>query len=178
MHTLLLSLVALRDRSLGEARLDFVVLLDKSTAEAPVTDAAIVHATALDAESLPDLTTLHHGVTRSCVLVDGLNGYSGIVLHPTTASHAVDRAEYKSIAVAGIGSLHSRVSHTIGGFAQDYGEFISLPIAINLSQRSHTDAGAESAEQARVAGRAIAEVVLPFLVLDIRSLRVLLGHSE
>lgn len=141
MHTLLLSLVALRDRSLGETRLDFVVLLDKSTAEAPVTDAAIVHATALDAESLPDLTTLHHGV------------------NPTTASHAVDGAEYKSIAVAGIGSLHSRISHTIGGFTQE-------------------DAGAESAEQARVAGRAIAEVVLPFLVLDIRSLRILLGHSE
>lgn len=132
MHTLLLSLVALGDRPLCKTRLDFVVLLDKSTAKAPVTDAAVVHATALDAESLTDFTTLHHGVTRSRVLVDGLNKTPVIILHPTTASHAVDRAEYKSIAVAGIGSLHSRVSHTIGGFTQDYGEFVSLPIAINL----------------------------------------------
>lgn len=131
MHTLLLSLVALGDGPLREARLDLVVLLDKSAAEAPVTDAAIVHATAFDAESLTDLTTLHHGVTRSRVLVDGLNKTTGIVLHPTTASHTVDRAEYKSIAVAGIGGLHSRVSHTIGGFTQDYGEFIRLPIVIN-----------------------------------------------
>lgn len=141
MHSLLLSLVALGDGPLREARLDLVVLLDQSTAEAPVTDAAIVHATAFDAESLTDLTTLHHGV------------------NPATASHTVDRAEYKSIAVAGIGSLHSRVSHTIGGFTQE-------------------DTGTESAEQARVAGRAIAEVVLPFLILDIRSLRVLLSHCE
>lgn len=178
MHSLLLSLVALGDGPLREARLDLVVLLDQSTAEAPVTDAAIVHATAFDAESLTDLTALHHGVTRSRALVDGLNKTTGIVLHPATASHTVDRAEYKSIAVAGIGSLHSRVSHTIGGFTQDYDEFIRLPIVINLSQRSHTDTGTESAEQARVAGRAIAEVVLPFLILDIRSLRVLLGHCE
>jgi hypothetical protein len=53
---------------------------------------------------------------------------------------------------------------------------VSLSIVISSSQRSHTDTGAESAEQTRVAGRAIAEVVLPFLVLDIGSLRVLLGH--
>jgi hypothetical protein len=122
VHTLLLSLVALGDRSLREARLDFVVLLDKSTAETPVTDAAIVHATTLDAESLTDFTTLHHGVTRSRVLVDSLNKTLVCVLHPTAASYAVDCAKDESIAVAGIGSLHSRVSHTIGGFTQDYGE--------------------------------------------------------
>ena len=70
VHTLLLSLVALGDRTLRKASLDFVVLLDESTAETPVTDTAVVHAATLDAESLTDLSTLHHGVTRNNVLVD------------------------------------------------------------------------------------------------------------
>lgn len=37
----------------------------------------------------------------------------------------------------------------------------------------HTHAWQEGSEQARLAGRAIAEAVLPFLVLDITSLGVL-----
>lgn len=70
VHALLLSLVALGDRALRKASLDLVVLLDESTAETPVTDTAVVHAATLDAESLTDLSTLHHGVTRNNVLVD------------------------------------------------------------------------------------------------------------
>lgn len=122
-----------------KASLDFVVLLDKSTAETPVTDAAVAHAATLDAESLTDFSTLHHGV------------------NPATASNALDGGENQSIAVAGIGSLHCRVSHTVGSFTQQ-------------------NTGTESAEHARVAGRAIAKVALPFLVLDVRSLGVLLSH--
>lgn len=122
-----------------ETSLDFVVLLDESTAETPVTDTAVAHTATLDAESLTDFSTLHHGV------------------NPATASNALDGGENKSIAVAGIGSLHCRVSHTVGSFTQQ-------------------NAGTESAEHARVAGRTIAKVALPFLILDVGSLGVLLSH--
>lgn len=104
-----------------KASLYFVVLLDKSTAETPVTDAAVAHATTLDAESLTDFSTLHHGVTRNCMLVgSSRNTFGGIFLHPATASNALDGGENQSIAVAGIGSLHCRVSHTVGSFTQHY----------------------------------------------------------
>lgn len=69
MHALLLSLVALGDGTLREASLDFVVLLDEGTAETPVADAAVAHAAALNAESLTDLTTLHHGVAVQDIIV-------------------------------------------------------------------------------------------------------------
>jgi hypothetical protein len=75
-------------------------LLDESTAKTPVTNAAVTHAATFDTESLTDLSTLHHGVD------------------PTTAGNALDGGENKSIAVAGIGSLHCRVSHTVGSFTQ------------------------------------------------------------
>lgn len=141
MHALLLSLVALGDGTLRETSLDFVVLLDEGTAETPVADTAVAHAAALNAESLTDLTTLHHGVD------------------PTTASDAVDGAKDEGIAVAGIGSLHGRIPHAIGSFTQE-------------------NAWAKGTEQARVAGRTVAQVALPFLVLDIGSLRVLLSHCD
>jgi hypothetical protein len=79
-------------------------LLDESAAKTPVTDAAVAHAATLDAESLTDFSTLHHGV------------------NPTTAGNTLDGGENKSIAVAGIGSLHCRVSHTVGSFTQHYNE--------------------------------------------------------
>jgi hypothetical protein len=69
VHALLLSLVALGDGTLREASLDFVVLLDEGTAETPVADAAVAHAAALNAESLTDLTTLHHGVAVQDIIV-------------------------------------------------------------------------------------------------------------
>lgn len=63
MHALLLSLVTLCDGALRKTSLDFVVLLDESTAETPVTNTAVAHAATLDTESLTDLSSLHHGVT-------------------------------------------------------------------------------------------------------------------
>jgi hypothetical protein len=62
VHTLLLGVVALGDGALSETGLHFLLLLDEGTATAPVAGAAIVHAAALDAKLLTDLTTLHHGV--------------------------------------------------------------------------------------------------------------------
>ena len=63
MHALLLGLVSLSDRSLGKTSLDFVILLDKGTAWAPISGTAIAHATALYTESFTDLTALHHRET-------------------------------------------------------------------------------------------------------------------
>jgi hypothetical protein len=62
LHTLLVRLVTLHDRTRSDALLDLLVLLDKGAAGAPVGCAAIAGTVALDAEALPDLVSLEHRI--------------------------------------------------------------------------------------------------------------------
>jgi hypothetical protein len=64
MHALLLWLVAGDNWTGRGASENFLLLLDKCAAATPVAGAAIVGATALNAEALTDLGSLHHGVAK------------------------------------------------------------------------------------------------------------------
>lgn len=135
VHALLLGVVALGDGTLGEAGLDFLLLLDEGTAAAPVAGAAISHAAALDAKLLSDLTTLHHGVAiaKSVRGAEKNGNQLGVFvcLHPTAASDALDAAEDHTIAVAGVGRLHGRVSHAVGRVAEHCGSQLIFAECIN-----------------------------------------------
>jgi hypothetical protein len=62
LHAILLGSIALGVRARGVAHGDLLLLLDERAAPAPIADAAIVHTAALEAISLADLASLHHGV--------------------------------------------------------------------------------------------------------------------
>jgi hypothetical protein len=62
VHPLLGRLIALCDRTRGRSGLDFFLLLDESTARAPVGRATVARSVAPDAIPLSDLASLHQGI--------------------------------------------------------------------------------------------------------------------
>lgn len=95
MHTLLLRLVSLDNRSRRQTCLHLLILLDERAAPAPVAHAAVGAARALDTEALADLATLHHGVD------------------PAAAGEPGDAAHEQAVCVDGLVRLHGGVAHAL-----------------------------------------------------------------